>query len=454
MFILLIPLLIVVAIVVAARRHSDAGDGGLGSVTPEGLAARWRSAALISADQERAILEYERAHAPIPAPPTSHAPVVAEVLGYVGAILAAIGIAIVVARVDLSLQTGALLALVLGAVLIAAGFAVPEAAGGPWWRFHQVLWALGLAGITIAAGIQVGGVGEHSGAAVALACGAVGTIVGGLLYARHDRPAQLLLWFAGLVAATVGGSLLITDGGVLTAGLLLALGAAWFTTAWRGLLPPRSTALALGVLLLAAAAAPAGGTWDPFIGFGIASVITAAFVLVGYRTRENAVLLPALAATTLVFTFSLSMAEDPWQFWLAAAVLLGIGVGAIREAWDRHDAESVSVQLMGALALLIPGGMVWAHIPEDSAGGFVALLAGIAIAAGITALGALRARPWLAGIGLVGILVYVPWTVAQFFEGKAVPVTLVLVGLIGIGAAVRSLRHRATPPPAPPLLGP
>jgi hypothetical protein len=454
MFILLIPLLIVVAIVIASRRHTDAGDDGRGPVTPEGLAARWRSAALISADQERAILDYERAHAPAPPPPTSHAPVVAEVLGYVGAILAAIGIAIVVARVDLSLQSGALLALVLGAVLIAAGFAVPEAAGGPWWRFHQVLWTLGLAGITIAAGIQVGGVGERSGEAVVLACGAVGTIVGGLLYARRDRPAQLVMWFAGLVAAAVGGSLLLVGGGVLTAGALLALGAGWFAAAWRGLLPPRAIAVALGTLLLAVAAAPAGATWDPFIGFGVASVITAALVFVGYRTHENAVLLPALAATSVVFTFSLSTAEDPWQFWLAAAVLLGIGAAAIREAWDGHDAEAISVQLVGALALLIPGGMVWAHITEDSTGGFIALLAGIAIAAGLTTLGALRSRPWLAGIGLLGILVYVPWTVAQFFEGKAVPVTLVLVGLLGIGAAVRSLRHRAAPPPAPPLLGP
>lgn len=454
MFVLLIPLLIVVAIVVAARRHTDAAAGDRAPVTPEGLATRWRAAALISADQEQAILEYERANAPAPAEPVSHAPVVAEVLGYVGAILAAIGIAIVVARVDLSLQTGALLALALGALLIAAGFAVPEAAGGPWWRFHQVLWALGLAGLTIAAGIQVGGVGGRSGPAVALACGTVATIVGGLLYARRDRPAQSLLWFAGLVTAAIGGSLLIVGGGVLTAGVLLVLGAAWFAAAWRELLPPRTIAVALGTLLLGAAAMPAGFTWDPFIGFGVASVITAGLVLVGYRTRRNDVLLPALAATTVVFTGSLSTAEDPWQFWLAAVVLLGIGAAAIREAWDGHDAESVSVQLMGALALLIPGGMVWAHITEDSAGGFAALLAGIAISAAITALGALRSRPWLAGIGLAGILVYVPWTVAQFFEGKAVPVTLVLVGLLGIGAAVRSLRHRATPPPAPPLLGP
>ena len=109
--------------------------------------------------------------------------------------------------------------------------------------------------------------------------------------------------------------------------------------------------------------------------------------------------------------------------------------------------------MLGSLTLLIPAGYLWASIDQDSGRGFVALLAGVAIGAALTALGALRNRPWLAGVGLVGILIYVPWTVAQFFEGRAVPVTLVLVGLIGVGAAVRSLRHRAAPP-APPLLGP
>ena len=111
------------------------------------------------------------------------------------------------------------------------------------------------------------------------------------------------------------------------------------------------------------------------------------------------------------------------------------------------------MQVLGSLTLLIPAGYLWASIDQDSGRGFVALLAGVAIGGALTALGALRNRPWLAGVGLVGILIYVPWTVAQFFEGRAVPVTLVLVGLIGIGAAVRSLRHRAAPP-APPLLGP
>lgn len=460
-FILAIPILIAVVVIVTVQRHRAANELEDRTADPAVVAAlvdRWRGAALISPDQAAAIAEYERAHAPVEAPPVSHAPVVAEVLGYVGAILAAIGIAIVVARVDLSLQTGALLALVLGAVLIAAGFAVPEAAGGPWWRFHQVLWTLGLAGLTIAAGIQVGGVAEHSGQAVALACGAVGAIVGGLLYARRDRPAQLVMWFAGLIAAVVGGAMLLADGGVLVAAGLLLLGAAWTAAAWRGLLPRRMIAVPLGATLLGVAAAPASDGWGQFVGFGLATLVCGALILVGHRLRTSGgagLLVPGIAVATFVASGALTGTDTTnWQQALTATVLVAFGATAIRETWDDHDAEGVAVQLTGAAALLVPPGYIWASIDMDSGPALVALLAGVAIGGVLTALGALRTRPWLAGAGLLGILIYVPWTVAQFFEGKAVPVTLVLVGLLGIGAAVRSLRHRATPPTAPPLLGP
>lgn len=460
MFILLVPVLIAVAIIVAVQRRHEAREVEDRTTDPlvvNAVLDRWRAAALLSPDQAAAIAEYERAHAPVEAPPVSRAPVVAEVLGYVGALLAAIGIAIVVARVDLSLQTGAVLALVLGALLIAAGFAVPEHAGGPWWRFRQVLWLLGLAGLTIAVGIEVGGIAERSGQAVAFACGVVGTVVGGLLYARRDRPLQLVAWFAGLIATAVGGAMLLADGGLLVAAALVALGAGWTVAAWRGLLPRRMIAVPLGAVLLGFGAAPASEAWGQFVGFGIATLICGGLILVGHRLRAAggaALLVPGIAVATIVASGALTGTDTTnWQQALAAAVLVGFGATAIRVAWDDHDAEGVALQLTGAAALLVPAGYIWASIDMDSGPGLVALLAGVAVGGVLTTLGALRSRPWLAGAGLLGILVYVPWTVAQFFEGRAVPVALVLVGLIGIGAAVRSLRHGAGPHDAP-LLGP
>lgn len=461
MFLLVIPVLIAVVIIVSTRRHAERAGGAGGAVdaaTTAALVERWRAASIISPDQAVAIERYERDHAPTPPPPAARGPVVAEILGYVGALLAAIGIAIVVARVDLSLRTGALLALVLGSLLVAAGFAIPEHAGGPWWRFRQVLHLLGLAGLTVAAGIETGGIAERSGEAVAFACGAVMTVVGGLLYARRDRPLQLIAWGAGLTTLAVGVTALATGIGVLTAAALLAIGGAWTAAAWRDLLPRRVIALPLGALLLGVAAAPATGTWGPFTGFGLATLACGALILGGYRVRDRggaALMVPGIAVATFVGSAALIGNETAtWQEMFAAIVLLVFGATAVRMAWDDHEAEGVALQLTGALALLLPAGYVWASIDQDSAGAFAVLLAGIAIAGALTAIGALRRRPWLAGAGLVGILVYVPWTVAQFFEGKAVPVTLVLVGLIGIGTAVRSLRHRATPPTAPPLLGP
>ena len=110
MFVLIIPILIAVVVIVSVRRRADAGTHAPSPAVTAELVERWRGAALISPDQAAAITEYERTHAPLPATPASHGPVVAEILGYVGAVLAAIGIGIVVARVDLSLQAGAILA--------------------------------------------------------------------------------------------------------------------------------------------------------------------------------------------------------------------------------------------------------------------------------------------------------------------------------------------------------
>ncbi|MFM7060546.1 MAG: hypothetical protein ACKOZL_05085 [Actinomycetes bacterium] len=453
MFMLIIPILIAVVVIVSVRRRAESVDRTSDPAVTAALLDRWRAAALITEDEVAAITEYERTHAPAPAPPPARGPVVAEVLGYVGAVLAAIGIGIVVARVDLSLQTGAILALAIGALLVAVGFAVPEQAGGPWWRFRQVLHLLGTAGLTIAAGIQVGGVAEASGQAVAFACGATATVVGGLLYFRRDRPLQLVAWFAGLIALAVGGTLVVSGAGLLTAIALLGCGGAWTYAAWQGLLPRRVLALPLGALLLGAAAAPAAETWGEFTGFGIASIICAVLVLLGFRRREPSVLVAGIAVGTITLSATLSFAEAPWQYGVSTALLLAFGATAIHEAWNGEEAETIAVQLVGAITVLVAAGNVFAHMDQDSGRAFVALALGVVIAGGLTALGALRSRPWLAAAGLLGILVYVPWTVAQFFEGRAVPVTLVLVGLVGIGAAVRSLRHRAEPP-APPLLGP
>lgn len=459
MQILIIPVLIAVAIIIAVRRRADTRAAAAGP-TPEviaSLAARWRSAGLITAEEERAVVGYERAHAAIAAPPVSHAPVVAEVLGYVGAILAAIGIAIVVANVELTPRTGATLAVVLGVLLIVTGAAIPDADAGPWWRFRQVLWLLGLVGITIAVGIGVGEIAGRSGAAVVLWCGLAAAVVGAPLYGRRNRPVQFLACTAGLVAATISGMLLL-GGGILAAIALTALGGAGVAAASRGLLPPRWLALATATLILATGPIPAAEVSQfsetaVYWAFGLAALVAGAAILVGHRARESAVLVPALAVATLAISMTLSVGVATWMYALAAAGLIGFGLLAIAGAWAGSEAESIAVQLVGGAALLIPAGVLWAHLDQDAAPGFVALFAGILVAGALTALGALRSRPWIAAVGLAGVVVYVPWVVGQFFEGPAVPVALVVVGLVGVAGAVRSLRHR-TAPPTPPLLGP
>lgn len=445
MFGLLIPIIIVVAIVVATRRRSD-GPTAQGP-SPEMVTAlvdRWRDAALISPDQRAAILAHEDARRPAPRPATPRGPIVAEILGYLGAVLALVGIGIVIANAKFTDRQGALLAGTLGVLLAGVSLAVPEERGGPWWRFRQVLALLGLAGLVVATGLVVGAVAEASVEVTIMACGAVGAAGGAALHAGRDRPVLLAAAFAGLVALVVAAASLPDTGGWLIAGALTLLAIAWGVAAWRGLLAPRWLALGLGTGLAIFAPAPIGDS-QLLVGWGLASAVAGALLLVGHRRREAPALLVSLLLAPIVLSGAVAGADHRWEALLLGLGLVAFGLLALRAGWSDESAEGVALQVYGTAALLVPAGVVWASGTPRAGTGLAALLVGVATAAALIVIGATRSRLWVAGVGLLGALVYSAWTAGQFFRGRPLPLLLLVVGLGGLIAAARSLRHHAPP---------
>ena len=135
---------IVVVIVTVANGRSNrtrslpsspgAPEGGAAAVSgDEGVIAqwlgRWVAADVLSVEQADAILAYERSVAPAPVPAEAgrrRVPPVAEALGYLGGILAVVGIVLLVARYwpDMADALRLGVGLVGMVVFVAAGFAI------------------------------------------------------------------------------------------------------------------------------------------------------------------------------------------------------------------------------------------------------------------------------------------------------------------------------------------
>jgi hypothetical protein len=451
---LLIPIVIVVAIVVATRRHAGTTAAGAPPVVVDALLDRWQDAGLISPDQRAAILAHEEARTPAAPPAMARGPIVAEVLGYLGAVLAIVGVGIVVARANLSDLQGAVLAVVLGVLLTGLSFAVPEERGGSWWRFRQVVALLGLVGLVVATGLAVGGedLAHRSGSVTAFACGAVALGVGSILHAGRDRPLPLLACFAGLVAAVLGATTSWDTDGIATAAGLTVAAIAWGAAAWRGWLRPSWLSLGLGTGLAILALAPLAELRG-LLGWALATTVSGILLLTAYRLRRGAVLVVALLLGPIVLSAAVTEAHALWAAAAVGVFLAAFGLVALRTAWPARDAEAVAMQVYGSAALLLPAGIVWGAAASRSSLGLAALILGLAGSIALIVAGATRDRPWPTAVGLGGSLVYAALIAGRFARGRAVPVLLVVVGILGIAGAVRALRHRSAPPSAP-LLGP
>ena len=302
---------------------------------------RWTADGLIDARQAERIAAAEAGRMALA--PERRVPIIAEVLGYVGAVVAFSAAFITVHQVFHHLTRVADLAVagVFGAGLLAAGAAVPAAREPALARLRSVLWLLA----TIAAAafafvltkdflhlsdINAGLVTE----AAALACAWPTWWV-------TRSAVQNIAAFAGAVAlAETGLFKLDAHAGIFAAGLALWLvSAAWAAATWLRYLVPE-----LAGLLLAGAGLLAGAiiAMDRAAGQVLAILTVAGLFIIGVLARR---VLPIVfgAIGTVYIVPDLARRYLPGSVWAPLSVgVVGLVLcgAAIWLARSRHSARS------------------------------------------------------------------------------------------------------------------
>ncbi|MDY7106760.1 MAG: DUF2157 domain-containing protein [Actinomycetota bacterium] len=440
---------------------------------------RWVDAGLVSEDQARAIAAFERG----PSTPTvaetvgaaasgetaegrgtgRRVPPVAEALGYLGGVLAMVGLASLLVRYwpDMALAGRVGLA-GLGAVLSGIGGALVAQRSDPALdRLRGFLWVLSSAASALVAGVVAADGFDASVAMVVAVGGATAAVHGGLLWAwREDRPMQQL---TALVAVAVAAGGFVATGAESAAGLAVWSVGAVYLLAGLARRTPRpllteivgSAALVVGSIMTVANWLGWGGLFGVATGFVLLGVAAAPSA----PTSRNDDILLVVTGGIAVSQF----APATLGYWAADAglatglIMWAVGAALIVAGSRRLVRAPTVVAGVGGLVLF--GG---AAITAAQSVGFAPLF-GTASAVALIALGMLPGRVLLSVIGSLGLLVNVPWAIVVHFpgEGRApllIMVTGVLIAAVAVllaraGPRVHADLHsrdgRAAPPSAP-----
>ena len=246
---------------------------------------RWTAEGLIDAAQAARIEAAETAR--MTAPPPRRLPLIAESLGYVGAVIAVTAAVITVHQVFRHVPPAAELAIaaVAGAGLLLAGVAIPAAREPALARLRSVLWFLATVGVAVSVGVLTRDF-LHLADKNALLAGEVAWLACAVpLWWRTRSAVQHVVAFAAVVALaeTVVGRM-DPHAGLFGYGLALWLvAAAWAVATWRGYLAPE-----LAGLLLAGAGLLTGASiaLDASAGRVLALLTVAGLFLIGVLSRR------------------------------------------------------------------------------------------------------------------------------------------------------------------------
>jgi Predicted membrane protein (DUF2157) len=208
---------------------------------------RWTAAGLIDSVQASRIeaAEQERAAAL----PTRRLPLVAEVLGYLGAVIAVTAIVVAVHQIWKHVPAVAQLAVagVIGAGLLLAGAALPTERDPAFARLRSVLWVLSTAGCAAFVAVLTGRYLHLADTDVALAAEGAWLACAVPLWWRTKSALQHVATFGGAVALVeTGVERIDPHAGSFAFGMALwTLALAWGLAVSRGYLVPPS----IGILL-------------------------------------------------------------------------------------------------------------------------------------------------------------------------------------------------------------
>jgi hypothetical protein len=460
---LLVALVALVAVALTSRARPGRGSARPAPSAPpspggrvEADLTRWRDAGLLSADEVAAILAFEGTR-PVETPPPApvavgaarsarRVPVVAEALGYLGGMLAVIGLGLIVGRYWPDLSVAGRLALSAGVAggLLYGGVAVDPEADPAFARLRGFLWLASTAATVLFVGVLVrDGLEVEESSVVAAACGGAAVVHSGLLWRRQDRPLQQAaaligaLVLAGATAASVFGQEAWGPAVWPAAAGILALGLRRSTPA-----PLLSEAIgSLGVI--AGSSLVLGADWVALgilLGVATALGLLALAAVPGWAPdREDQVLLTVAGALAFVWAVPSAITYFAYEAGAATGAVVWCLGGAVVLLGDRRLVRApVVAEGMGALAML--GGA--AVIGAQWAG--VAPIVGLATSLGLLALGMLPGRVVLSFVGSLGLLVNVPWVIGHFFPGEnRAPLLILVSGLVLLAVAILLTRMRA-----------
>jgi predicted membrane protein DUF2157 len=293
--------------------------------------ARWVEAGVIGPEQADAILALEgegrrtggRRRA-----------VVAEVLGYLGGVLAVVAGFVLGAeswgRLGQWGRTG-VLAAVTG-VLLAAGWRLRGSEGRVLPRLASVLWLFAVAGFAGLLAVLLEGRSDDALADPSLGVTGGALILAAGLYLLERRVLQQVALFVAVVATMVaGGDRLGWSWETVEGYGFLVLGAAWLELGRRGLVGPRRTSEVLGSLALLTGPevldveAVGPGDWGLWLGLGL----SVALIVAGSALARNVFL--GIGAAGMVL-FLGQAAGEYWSDLGAPLAILLVGLGLVAAA--------------------------------------------------------------------------------------------------------------------------
>jgi hypothetical protein len=451
LIVFVVPLAIIAAVIFARKPtkgpiaapdevlHATA-VGGAPSLPPNGLAAHisdWVAAGLLSSEEASAILAHEGL-APSAAPPAL-APVpatrarlgswsVAEGLGYLGGMLAIIGLVLVVARYWADMATAGKLGLSgAGAVaFLIAGLAVRERAAPALDRLRGFLWL----GSTAAAALFTGvltfyGFGAEAAQTVVLVAAGVVSLESGLLWRWRDRPIQQATFLAAVAAFTGALVAMFAAGGPVGVALW-AVGVGFLVAGLRRWTPLPVLTEGIGSLTVVIGAVTIATAWE---GSGLIAVLATALALVAVAVtpgwapeRADQMILGVVGGLTLLEAVPSTLgwfARDAGI--VTGLVTWGVGAAVLYVGARGLVRLPVLTEVVGGVAIL--GG---AALTATQSTAFAPVF-GIATAVGLVALGMLPGQVLLSWLGSLGLLINVPWTIGRFFPGEGRAPLLILV---------------------------
>lgn len=449
-------LVIVVAVVVLSRRRTPRVSPAVPTAAPgrpapspsdvhpyvSSLLDRWTAGGVLTEAEAERIRDFERrAAASQPATPTRPArkvPAIAEALGYLGGVLGIAGVILLVSAYwsDWSAGVHVAVAAVVTALLVGAGALVHENVDPALMRLRWFLWtgatpAIGLLAYVISHDVIEWDRGSQHWILVSVAA----AVLNGALWAGRSRPIQEAAFCASLsilVGTTIGD---LTD------------------ARWGGL-----GVWALGIVMVVAALRRPPILPVIPVAVGGASVVVGAYLTVS--AWEGAGFLFVVASASLMVAAAGSARrhlEAPFDMVLGIIGIIGlvqstpgalvyyardagvvtglavwvVGCVLIVVARARLVRLDVAFQVVGALAVLIGPAITGTQSLA------LATVSGLVVSIVFIALGTMPGRVLLSMFGLVGLLVYVPWTVAHFFPGEGrAPLLISVSGLLIVAVAV------------------